>query len=236
MKTTAKTSLVAFMLLLAISCKKENSNLPSLPVTDNSFADDLSNIGPTAAIPSVMIGTQRWMTLNLNVSRYRNGDKIPQVTDPKAWWGLTTGAWCWYNNDSATYAAFGKLYNLYAVHDPRGLAPLGWHVATNAEWTTLVNYFQGAEIAGAFCKEAGTTHWAAPNTGATDSSGFTGLPGGYRKYKGTFHDIHQLGYWWTSSEETTYSGPFRFMSHNYAYIGMIYNTKKTGFSVRCIKD
>src|ERR1035437_4904310 len=134
---------------------------------------------PPVSIPSVTICTQSWMLKNLDVSTYRNGDLIPEVTDGSAWSALTAGAWCWYNNDSATNAStYGKLYNWYAVNDPRGLAPTGWHVPSDAEWTTLSTCLGGNAVAGGAMKETGTTHWTSPNTGATNSSGFTGLPGG----------------------------------------------------------
>jgi uncharacterized protein (TIGR02145 family) len=143
-----------------------------------------------ANLPRVTIGTQVWTTQNLSVARYRNGDIIPQVTDQTQWAALTTGAWCWYNNDSATYAAtYGRLYNWYAVNDARGLAPQGFHIPTDAEWNKLVKYLDaGADTTCANCNQstiAGgsmkrTTGWNAPNIGASNSSGFAGLPGGYR--------------------------------------------------------
>ena len=115
MKTTMKTGLAALVLLLAISCKKENNSIQSSSVADNGSTQDLlANTNDTAG-KAVRIGTQIWLTKNLNVSRYRNGDRIPQVKDPVKWAALTIGAWCWYNNDSATYAAtYGRLYNWYA--------------------------------------------------------------------------------------------------------------------------
>ncbi len=126
-------------------------------------------------LPSVTIGTQIWSTKNLDVARYRNGDPIPQVTNPTQWASTRTGAWCWYNNDSATYAStYGRLYNWYALNDPRGLAPQGWHVPTDEEWTILTDYLGGLSLSGGKMKS--TTGWNAPNTGATNSSGFTGLP------------------------------------------------------------
>src|SRR5690606_33259564 len=109
-------------------------------------------------------------------------DVIPQVTDPTIWGNLTTGAWCYYNNDPANEIIYGKLYNWYAVNDPRGLAPVGWHIPSDSEWTILTDYLGGFEVAGGKMKETGTTHWANPNIGADNSSGFTGLPGGYRAY------------------------------------------------------
>ena len=107
--------------------------------------------------PTVIIGTQTWTQTNLNVSHYRNGDIIPQVTDPTAWANLTTGPWCYYNNDPANGAIYGKLYNWYAVNDPRGLAPIDYHIPTDAEWTIIIDYFGGENIAGGKMKSTGTS-------------------------------------------------------------------------------
>src|ERR1035437_1728963 len=153
-----------------------------------------------ASIPSGTC-TQVWMLKNLDVSTYRNGDWIPEVTDPGAWSALTTGAWCWYNNDPTMGVIYGKLYNWYAVNDPRGLAPTGWHVPSDAEWWTLSTCLGGAAVAGGAMKETGTTHWTSPNTGATNSSGFTGLPEGLRTDGGPFYDVGSYGGWWSSTED-----------------------------------
>lgn len=184
----------------------------------------------------ITIGTQTWAGCNLNVDRYANDDLIPQVTDPTAWAGLTTGAWCWYNNDSANGPVYGRLYNWYAVNDPRGLAPIGYHVATDAEWTTLINYLGGETEAGGNLKETGLCHWNSPNTGATNSSGFACLPGGIRSTDGTFSNVGNRGWWWSSTENID---PFAFLYYINSYDSNINNgnTYKTeGFSVRCIKD
>ena len=130
-------------------------------------------------IQTTLVGTQRWIKENLNVATYRNGDIIPQVTDPTAWAALTTGAWCYPNNDPANEAIYGKLYNWYAVNDSRGLAPQGWHVATDAELTTLGTNLGGDNVAEGKMKSTGTSYWARTNTDATNSSVFSGLPGGY---------------------------------------------------------
>jgi uncharacterized protein (TIGR02145 family) len=124
---------------------------------------------------TVKIGTQIWMNKNLDVATYRNGDTILHITN----WGewayseQITGAWCWYNFDSSKYAdKYGKLYNWYAVNDPRGIAPLGFHIPTDAEWNTLATYLGGANVAGGQLKEIGTIHWNSPNTGATNTTNF----------------------------------------------------------------
>ena len=187
-------------------------------------------------MPAIVIGTQQWMEKNLDVLTYRNGDIIPQVTDPTAWAALTTGAWCYYNNDVANGAIYGKLYNWYAVNDPRGLAPTGWHVPSDAEWTTLETTLGGAAVAGGKMKTTGTTRWAAPNTAATNESGFAGLPGGGRNYSGAFGSVGSNGYWWSSTEDDASDAWTRNLTYSNGSIGRTTNNKKSGFSVRCLRD
>ena len=185
---------------------------------------------------TVTIGNQQWMRENLDVLTYRNGDIIPQVTDPTAWAALTTGAWCYYNNDVANGAIYGKLYNWYAVNDPRGLAPTGWHVPSDAEWTTLETTLGGAAVAGGKMKTTGTTSWTTPNTGATNESGFAGLPGGYRNYNGSFFSVGSSGYWWSSSENGTVDAWYRYLGYNVGGITRSNDYKLSGCSVRCLRD
>ena len=137
------TACFAALILLIISCKKENSTIQSSSITNENSPQVLSSeANELAGVHAVRIGTQVWKIKNLNVSNYRNGDLIPQVKNPAKWATLTTGAWCWYNNDSANGAVYGKLYNWYAVTDPRGLAPEGWHVPSDADWDTLSTVFR----------------------------------------------------------------------------------------------
>ena len=144
---------------------------------------------------SVTICSQVWMLKNLDVSKYRNGDDIPQVTDATTWANLTTGAWCYYENNTANGTVYGKLYNWFAVNDPRGLAPSGWHIPSQAEWVTLQNCL--GNDPGGKVKETGTAHWNPPNTGATNSSGFTALPAGSRSNSnGVFEGIGGGTTWW----------------------------------------
>ncbi len=145
------------------------------------------------------ICSQTWMTKNLDVAYYRNGDPIPQVIDPDQWSNLTTGAWCYYNNDPSTADVYGKLYNWHAINDPRGLAPEGWHLPSMPEFQSLRNCLSGASVAGGKMKEVGTSHWISPNAGANNSSGFTALPGGFRKLDGEFYSLGVKGYWYTST-------------------------------------
>ena len=184
---------------------------------------------------TVTIGNQQWMRENLDVLTYRNGDIIPQVTDQTAWAALTSGAWCYYNNDVANGAIYGKLYNWYAVNDPRGLAPTGWHVPSDAEWTTLSTTLGGAAVAGGKMKTTGTTSWTTPNTGATNESGFAGLPGG-RGGSGTFSNVGYGGYWWGSTEFSAASAWGRVLFYSSGDVGRSASAKKLGFSVRCLRD
>ena len=200
--------------------------------------------------PSVKIGSQTWMVKNLDVDHYRNGDKIPEVKDSAAWSKLTIGAWCYHNNVPANGKIYGKLYNWYAVNDPRGLAPVGWHVPGNSEWNKLSNFLDGYEVAGGAMKETGTTHWLSPNTEATNSSGFSGLPGGTRAQNGEFGlsgigdglsvilgiGVNNGGCWWSSTKEDADYAWAHYLDFYNGEVGISANNMKEGISVRCIKD
>jgi len=192
--------------------------------------------GRTESIESiavVTIGSQIWTSKNLNVSTYRNGDVIPQVQDPNAWANLTTGAWCYYNNDASNDTICGKLYNWYAVNDPRGLAPKGFHIPSDAEWTVLTNYLGGEEIAGKKMKS--TSGWKEDGN-KRNSSGFSGHPGGSRGKSGSFRNFGGYGYWWSSTEDDSTNA----WNHNLYYCnGIVYRSndyKESGLSVRCLRD
>jgi uncharacterized protein (TIGR02145 family) len=187
------------------------------------------------ATPVLTICCQSWMTKNLDVDTYRNGDPIPQVSDQTTWGALTTGAWCYYNNNVANGPIYGKLYNWYAVNDPRGLAPEGWHVPTDFEWTTLSTCLGGDAVAGGAMKETGTTHWTTPNTGATNTSGYTGLPGGNRGLI-NFNTVGALGLWWSSTEGAATLAWCRRLNSSGGNIDLFNTTKISGLSVRCIRD
>jgi uncharacterized protein (TIGR02145 family) len=206
-----------------------NTRVMSMTRPAPSLCDD-----STTPYPTVTIGTQIWMQKNLNVCKYRNGDDIPQVQDATAWAALTTGAWCYYNNDTANGPVYGKLYNWYAVHDPRGLAPTGYHIPTDAEWTTLTTFLGGESVAGN--KMKATTLWTSyAGITNTNSSGFTGLPGGYRPI-GSFNVLGTNGFWWSASEADTTRAWYRTMNYNYDTAFRLFYGKEVGFSVRCIKD
>jgi uncharacterized protein (TIGR02145 family) len=208
-----------------------------LEVRNSSAWAGLSTSASTAVfLPTIVIGTQQWQAKNLDVAFYRNGDPIPQVTDPTAWAALTTGAWCYYNNDSTQGNKYGKLYNWYAVNDPRGLAPQGWHIPSDAEWTILETTLGGSSVAGGKMKEAGMLNWAIPNTGGNNNSGFGGLPGGNRYGDGTFGAVGDFGFWWSSTETNAPSAWCRFLDYGNGRVNRANTNKQYGFSVRCLRD
>lgn len=184
----------------------------------------------------IQVGGQCWLAENLKVTHYRNGDPIPNVTDATEWNALTTGAYCNSDNNSSNAEIYGRLYNWYAVTDSRNIAPEGWHVPSDAEWQTLVDYLGGSGVAGGKLKEAGTTHWASPNEGATNESGFTALPGGSRYYDGNFYDLGLNAYFWSSTESSSNYAWYRLLSYYYAYVLRSNSSKQDGFSVRLVRD
>jgi len=186
---------------------------------------------------TIVIGTQEWMAENLRASHYRNGDSIPVVMNDAQWQNLKTGASCWYKNDSSTFnCPYGKLYNGYAVADARNLCPVGWHIPSNAEWTTLTTFLGGVELAGGKMKSTGTLFWESPNFAADNSSGFSGLPGGYRNDGGTFYSVGNYGGWWSSSEGNTHYAWERYLSYLNGSVFRSNGDKARGLSVRCLRD
>jgi len=186
---------------------------------------------------SKTIGTQIWMLENLKTTKYRNGDLIPNVSSNRDWAILTTGAYCDYNNDSSNSDKYGRLYNWFAANDSRNLAPEGWHVATDAEWTILTDLLGGESVAGGKLKEVGTAHWGSPNNGATNEVEFTALPGGYRANFEAYIGLYSIGSWWTSTASSASEGWARGIFNEAVNVDRGgYYEKKMGFSVRCVKD
>jgi len=211
--------LLLFSLLLS-SCKKE----------DLIVADRDGNVYNT-----IIIGTQVWFKENLKTTKYNDGSSIPHVTDYVDWRDLSSPGYCWYDNNESKYKeTYGALYNWFAVNTAK-LCPEGWHVPTSDEWSTLEDYLGGHLIAGDKLKEIGTTHWPSPNDKATDESGFTALPGGYRQI-GLFGLLGYHAHWWSTS---SYSAPYansRSIHYDASSIDHIDIYKGTGCSIRCIKD
>jgi uncharacterized protein (TIGR02145 family) len=198
---------------------------------------------------TVKIGDQWWMAENLKVTRYQNGDSIPNVTEYTQWTNLTTGAYCNFNNDTTNVSTYGRLYNWYVVADSRKIAPPGWHVPNDEEWKELEMHlgmsqsvadsigYRGTDEGGKL-KEADTTHWISPNIGATNGSGFSALPGGLRKVGGMGGSFINMGYeasYWSSTDSSTDSW-FRNLVNHTSDIGRHITGKQLGFSVRCIKE
>lgn len=184
----------------------------------------------------ISIGNQTWTIENLKTTRYRYGDLIPNITDSVKWGGLATGAYCWYDNDSATYKAdYGALYNWFAVADSRNIAPIGWHVPSDVEWEILTAYLGGENIAGGKMKETGTTHWTTPNTGATNSIGFSALPGGFRDER-PFANIGIGCFWWSSLMIDESSAWYRELGYDHEHVIHFYRFKQYGYNVRCARD
>jgi len=181
----------------------------------------------------ITIGTQTWTLKNLDVATYKNGDPIPEVQSASTWTALTTGAWCYFANNTANGPIYGKLYNWYAVNDPRGLAPNGYHIPTDAEWTNLTTYLGGDPIAGGKMKS--TSGWQNNGNGS-NTSGFTGLPGGYRLDGNFFPSSSANGYWWSSSEFNPNNAWSRILLEGAGNVYRFYQNKQIGLSVRCLRD
>jgi uncharacterized protein (TIGR02145 family) len=233
---------ICICLLSVNTFSQFNSNL-----TYGSVSDIDGNTYKT-----IQIGTQTWMAENLRTTKYRDGSNIPVVTDYTQWannWNngkpLQQPMMCWYNNSLTPYEInkFGALYNWYAINPStngnKNVCPTGWHVPTDAEWTTLTTSLGGDSLAGGKMKntDTKTRFWYSPNTDATNSSGFSGLAGGYRIKSGDFVAIGSFGLWWSSTELTTTNAQDRALGYNDGKVdrsGII--SKTCGLSVRCLRD
>lgn len=184
---------------------------------------------------TIRIGSQVWMTENLRVSHYNDGTTIDEVRSTALWGDLTFGAWCWYNNDPSYEIPYGKLYNWNAVDTSLGLCPSDWHVPTIEEWSELTNALGGIWVAGGQMKKVGTLFWDSPNVGATNTSGFSGLPGGSRSRNGSFFNGGNTGAWW-SSTISLYGAGYLTLGHSQESVELYENEKRYGFSVRCVKN
>lgn len=229
-----KLLLLSLSFTLMISCKTDE------PVVYSSIiADPVTDVDGNV-YKTITIGTQTWMAENLKTTHYRDGSLIANVTDSAAWAGLVTGGYCDYANDPVNGINYGHLYNGYAVSNTSSIAPTGWHVPSDTEWTTLSEFLGGVDVAGGRLKDAKSDafSWKSPNVGATNEIGFSALPGGYRHNRGNFYQKNDYGHWWSSSAIAT--------TNNAMSRGLIYNTgnllkyfgfdKGNGFSVRCVKD
>jgi len=190
-------------------------------------------------LKSVTIGRQQWLTTNLDVATFRNGDAIPEAKSEQEWQEAGRQGkpvWCYYQNDPTMAEKFGKLYNWYAVHDSRQLAPPGWHVADAKEWQTLLESSGGGDAGGGALKERGTVHWQGPNSGAVNADGFTARPGGLRDSSGRFFTKGNYATFWTAGECSRHSAWARHLSHGDTKVYLDAMNKGFGFSVRCVKE
>lgn len=188
-------------------------------------------------LDNIKIGTLNWMNSNLNVDSFHNGDMIQEVKTDEDWKlfaELGKPCWCYYDNDPLNGSIYGKLYNWHAVADKRGLAPEGWHIPSEKEFSILVDNLGGPAIAGGSLKSR--SYWNMPNTGATNSSIFTGLPGGFRYEDGQFIFKGNYGYWWTSSEFDSLNALGVRLNYDDVSLNQYDYPKCIGFSIRCVLD
>jgi uncharacterized protein (TIGR02145 family) len=211
-------ALISFGIFLSSSCNK-NEDLP-----ENTVADIDGNIYHT-----VKIGTQVWMVENLKTTKLNNGFRLPMITDSEQW-NFSPG-YCWYNNNENYKSIYGALYNQQAINTGL-LCPKGWRIPKPSDWNVLITYLGGENEAGGKLKEAGFAHWLEPNTGASNESGFTALPGGYRTYN-FYTSLGTTGSWWTASDTSLHSSLVLSLFNN-ASVYMFTNGSG-GHSVRCIQ-
>jgi uncharacterized protein (TIGR02145 family) len=231
------------ILALIINACTTNDAAVVLPTDLTPVTDIDGNVYPV-----VIIGTQTWMAENLKTARYRNGDSISNLTDSAKLAAATAGAWCSYMNDTANARIYGNLYNWYAVNDTRSIAPKGWHVATDAEWTTLTTYLskhfgQSLNLAKAlsdtamFWNSSRVVGAIGDNLQINNSSGFKALPAGYRSFENAnFDKLGDAGYWWCATEYGSNGAHYRRLQNDLEFINGGYSTKSFGFSVRCVRD
>lgn len=223
-KTKILFLIIFVFAIIVFSCKKETNN-----TNDSTCIDIDGNVYQT-----IRIGTQVWMKENLKTTRHNDGTSIPTGLSNTAWQNTTSGAYAIYDNNAANNTTYGKLYNWYAVNTGK-LAPAGWHVPADAEWTTLTTYLGGESVAGD--KMKATTLWT-PYIGITNtnSSGFTGLPAGFLSANGPFGAIGGNGYFWSSTEYNASRAWTRALNYSNSDAGRIDYSKGNGFSVRCVMD
>lgn len=232
--------ILGITLVIMYSCSKDdgdnspvdNSIIFNPSLTYDSITDIDGNVYKT-----ITIGTQTWMAENLRTTKLNDGTPIPLVTSPSEWSASTIPGYCNYNNteDTCITKVYGRLYNWYAVNTGM-LAPTGWHVPSQSDWVTLIAFIGGADLAAYQLKEVGARHWSTCSGSELNSTGFTALPGGYRLTNGSYLNINNYGWWWSTTERYDGLAWFVMLQYNQNPIFADYTTKNFGFSVRCVKD
>lgn len=217
------------MMPVLTGCDPDHSPAPPV-VTDPVTVTDIDgNVYTT-----VRIGTQLWTVENLRTTRYNDGAGITTGLSNTAWGDATTGAYAIYADDNTNNTIYGKLYNWHAVNTGK-LAPAGWHIPSRAEWDVLVDYLGGTSQAGGSMKSTSSL-WIAPNSGASNNSGFSALPGGWKGSGGNYSLIGASAYWWASSERNVASGDYLRVDNDLAGAAGNAAVKQFGYAVRCVKD
>ena len=202
---------------------------------DNFSASDIVQDQSGNVYNTIAIGTQIWFKENLRTKKYRSGALIPVKTNTDT--STIVGQMYYYNNDSLTnYSVYGALYNWKATQNSDSLCPVGWHVPTDAEWTTLTTYLGGESVAGGKMKSVGTAYWNNPNTDATNESGFSALPGGWRNNEGSYVSMRVNAVFWSATEDYSSLAWFRGLFYDNGNVGRVSFNKSFGFSVRCLKN
>ena len=231
------TFTAAIILMANMSAQTNKIMKPQASVTNINTVTD----GDGNEYHSITIGTQVWLNTNLKTTKYNDYTDIPLVTDNSAWENLATPGYCWYNNDQAKYGeVYGALYNWYAANSStnggKNVCPTDWHVPTEADWNTLIEFLGGTRVAGGKLKETDTTHWDSPNIMATNETLFNALPGGYRYYNGKYYNVGHSGYWWCDQEFGDNTARSWSLNYSYPIIDDNESYKQNGSSIRCIKD
>lgn len=233
---SVKTSF--FLLLLSVlfvihGC--ENPGASNKTINREEIVSPLKDVDGNV-YKTVNIGGRVWMAENLKVTKYRNGDPIPHVSDEAEWSKVSLGAYCNYSNDTSVASIYGRLYNWHAINDKRNIAPEGWHIPTPEELRSLMSHLGGDTIAGGKMKVEGISHWLYPNAGASNESGFSALPGGYRFGKGSYHTLGSNAYWWTTQNSYEIYSWKSLLHEGFADVRRDYGYTNFGLAVRCVKD
>jgi uncharacterized protein (TIGR02145 family) len=232
------------LLLISTSCSKDdkkdddnNYNTGIVFNPDKTYGSVTDVDGNT--YKTIQLGNQTWMAENLKTEHYANGDVINNIAETDLWENTLVGAWTYYNNNEEMNEDYGKLYNWFAVEDPRNICPSGWHIPNDPEWEALLTHLGGYLVAGASMKETGLNHFAYSNEGSTNESGFTGLPGGMKDWGSLSFDLGLSGYWWSSTNANDYydlEAYYYFIGRDVDHVLDGAGDKNNGISCRCIKD